>query len=133
MDVARREHFGHHRGLNMQSLSGRESDHVELRHWDGSLDPAVIQTQVKMSGAMVAAAQRASVAGGGPVLPREPVGSRARRAMVTRGSSRRRLTSEELREESTTARSFIDSLFTRREDKKQVAALYAVTNWMKHS
>lgn len=129
---ARMNTNGHGYGLNYQSVSGSSSDHVEIRHWDGTLNAATIQTQVKVSAALVAAAERnGSVSGGVARRTREPVGSHARRLAAVKGRSRRALTSQELAEDSATTRSFIDTLFTRREDKAQVAALFAITKWTK--
>ncbi len=121
--------LGHHLGLNLQHVHGTAGDHPEFRHWDGSLDPAVIQAQIKMSVAMVEAARRNSHV---PTnRQKEPLGTRHKRQRLLLGRSRRQLTFEEGREDSTTARSFIDTLFTRREDKKQIAALFAITQWTK--
>ncbi len=44
--------------LNLSSVNGSNSDNVEFRVWDASLDPAVIQRQVSLSVAMVEAARR---------------------------------------------------------------------------
>ena len=124
----RASNYGHQLALNVQSVNGRESDHPEFRHWDGTLDPAIIQTQVKISAAMVAAAERNGTLGV-EAMPREPVGSHARRQV----GRVRQLSGEALAADSATARSLADTLFTRREDKKQFAALFAVTKWMKHT
>lgn len=129
----RRYHNGHHQSLNLQSVTGGPSDHVEIRHWDGTLDPGVIQTQAKISAGLVAAAERNGQAGtAGTIRPREIVGAHKARLEAVRGRSRRALTSDELREDSATARSFFDTLFNRKEDKAQAASLFAVTNWQKH-
>jgi hypothetical protein len=125
---ARWQHGSHGLGVNLQSVVGRDSDHAEIRHWDGTLDPAVIQTQVKISAAMVDAASR-NAALPGERRGREAVGSHAARLAQVRGRSRRALTSEELAEDSATARSLADTLFRRREDKAQFAALFAITKW----
>ena len=128
---ARREHNSHGLGVNLQSVGGGSSDHAEMRHWDGTLDPALIQAQVKVSAAMVAAAQRTGAAGGSPLREREPVGSHSRRMTALVGRSRRGLTSDELAADTATFRSFADTLFTRREDKAQLAALFAITKWQR--
>jgi hypothetical protein len=120
---------GHRNGLNLAGVRGGDTDHPEIRYWDGSLNAAVIQAQVKVSAGLVMAAERN--AGLGPSRRnRETVGSHASRLRAVRGSSpRRQLTSEELAEDTATFRSFADTIFSRREDKAQVAALFAVTNW----
>lgn len=129
IEAARAGTGTHGFGLNMAAVSGGGGDHPEIRHWDGTLDPSVIQAQIKVSAAMVEAAVRNGANGGSPLRRREPVGTHKARAAATFGNSRRALTSAELKEDSATARSFIDTLFTRREDKAQVAALFAVTKW----
>lgn len=129
--TARSYSSSHHVGLNFQSVTGSGSDHVEVRHWDGTLNAATIQTQVKISGALVAAAERNGSAAAPSTRPREHVGAHATRLTAVRGRSRRALTPEELREDTATVRSFVDTLFTRREDKAQVASLFAVTKWQR--
>jgi hypothetical protein len=130
---ARSRHNSHGLGVNLQSVGGRASDHAEIRHWDGTLDASVIQTQIKVSAAMMAAAERNGAVGGSRLRGREGVGSHARRMQAVVGRSRRALTSEELESDTATARSFADTLFTRREDKAQFAALFAVTKWNRSS
>lgn len=128
----RMRHAGHQYSLNLQSVQGRESgDHAEIRHWDGTLDPGVIQTQIKVSGALVAAAERNGPVAAADPRTREPVGAHAERLSRLKGRSRRQLTAEEMREDSATTRSLLDTLFTREVDKKQAAALWAVTSWVK--
>ena len=119
-------------GMNLAGVRGGESDHPEVRYWDGTLNPAVIQAQVKVSAGLVMAAER-NASLGQSRRNREPVGSHNNRLAAVRGRSRRALTSEELSEDSATVRSFMDTLFTRREDKAQAAALFAVTKWQRRS
>lgn len=128
LHTVQRAAYGHNSGLNLQHVSGSGGDHPEMRHWDGTLDPSVIQAQVKMSVGLVKAAERNQTV---PATRRkEPVGSHYKRLKAVVGGSRRKLTSEELREDSATVRSFADTLFKRPEDKAQVAALFSVTKWM---
>jgi len=128
---AQRYNNSHNFAVNLQSVSGRGSDHAEIRHWDGSLSAPAIQTQIKVSvAAMVAAERNAASHGTGPMV-REPLGAHARRLAAVVGRSRRALTSDELRDDTATARSFADTLFTRREDKAQFTALFAVNKWTK--
>lgn len=117
----------HSSGLNLAHTSGGDNDHPEFRHWDGTLDPNVIQAQAKLSVAMAFAAKRLD---GQPVTrKKEPVGSHHKRLFAIRGRSRRALTSDELRDDSATTRSFIDTLFKRPEDKAQIASLFHITKW----
>ena len=128
LDEVRRVASGHNGGLNMFGATGRQSDHVEFRQWDGSLNPAVIQAQVQMSTAMVDSAYRQAWGPSGG-LGRESVGSHDTRLRSLLGRSRRQLTSEELEEDTGTARTFIDSLFNNRADKARMASLFAVNSW----
>lgn len=119
-------------GVNLNGVQGEQSDHPEIRYWDGTLDPAAIQAQIKISAGLVQAAERNGALGASR-RNREEVGSHKKRLAVVVGRSRRALTSEELSEDTTTYRSFVDTLFTRREDKAQAAALFAVTKWQARS
>ena len=123
----------HALGLNMQAMHGTAADHVEMRHWDGSLDPAVIQVQIKTSLAVVDAAQR-NAGKNIPKIPREPIGSHAARTAVPGKRSHKvpaPLAGDELRADSATFRRLADTLFSRAADKEQFAALYAVTRWQR--
>jgi hypothetical protein len=103
-------------------------DHPEFRIFDSTLDAAAMQAQVKLSVAMTHAAAR--IAGDAPTQrTKEELGSHARRAKA-RGS-RRRMTSDELKDDTATFRSLLDTLFTREQDKAQMTALFANTKWNK--
>lgn len=127
------DHHGHNRGLNLQAVRGDTTDHIEFRHWDATLNPAMIQAQVKMSAALTVAAQRIASEYGTTARPREPLGSHRNRNHDLLGNSRRRLTDEEQAADTATARSFIDTLFTRREDKAQIAGLFGITRWQRRT
>ena len=104
---------------------GDSSDHAEFRFWDGSLNPSVIQSQIKMSLAMTEAAFRDQ-----DYTPtgHTPFGSTRRRNHEQHGTSRR-LTGEDWRASTEGVRNFADRLFRRREDKAQLAAMFATTKW----
>ena len=123
----REENSSHYVGVNMQSLNGRNSDHVEFRMWDGSLDPGVIQTQVKVSLGLTDAAFR----GRGTPQPgtAEPVGTH--RAYNARTGNEGRLTGEAWRDNTHSFRRLADALFRRDQDKAQATALFAVTRWQR--
>ena len=125
----RRWQGGRTRIVNMTSVSGGEKDHVELRIWDSTLDPGTMQAQVGMSLAMAAAAER-NAAKGGTNRPKEPLGAHEMR-MKARG--RRRIRPEDLQEDTATFRSFADMLYSKKEDKQQLVALFAATKWNKAS
>ncbi|MEV5328893.1 amidoligase family protein [Nonomuraea sp. NPDC052634] len=113
----------HHAALNLSAVNGSRRDHVEFRMWDGSLDPAIIQAQVKVSLALVEAAFRTAALGLSPNAGRrEPAGSHA--ALRRLGSA------PDLTEAgSLSFRLLMDELFWRASDKEQLTALYAITRW----
>ncbi|TDE20490.1 hypothetical protein E1295_47120 [Nonomuraea mesophila] len=110
--------------LNLEAVRGSARDHVELRLWDGSLDPAVIQSQVKVSLALVEAALRTAALGDLPNGGRhDEVGAHAELFahdpaldVTERGSL--------------SFRTLMDELFWRAADKEQLTALYAATRWL---
>lgn len=118
--------------LNFHGVSqweDNQNDHPEFRIFDSTLDTGVMQTQIKMAVAMThAAARNASAEVGGTLRKKEPVGSHFTLAKL-RG--RRKPTEDEIREDTGTFRSFVDTLFSRAEDKKQMTALFAATKWCK--
>ena len=127
MNDARRWQGGRTKALNLQSVQGGSGDHVEFRVFDSTLDAGAMQSQIKLAVAMTQAAP-AVAAKGGTTRSKEQLGAHAQRAAV-RG--RRRLTSDDLKEDTATLRSLLDTLFTRREDKAQLTAVFANTKWAK--
>lgn len=118
------------RALNFNGVrldDGFASSHPEFRIFDASLDAGTIQSQVKVAVAMTHAAAR-NAANGGTARGKEEMGAHAER-LKARG--RRRPTEDDLKEETATFRSLMDSLFTRAVDKEQVTAVFANTNWVK--
>lgn len=109
------EGFGessHYVAVNM-----RNPRTVEFRYFNGSLDPRQIQTNVKLSCALVNAAGRMRQPEQAENLGSAPYhsisGDRARAEEQTHGSVRR----------------FLDRLFTRAQDKLSVLWLYATSRW----
>ncbi|MCA1702142.1 MAG: hypothetical protein LC808_02275 [Actinobacteria bacterium] len=121
-------HGSHGLGMNFAAAhSGRASDHVEFRMWDSSLDPGVIQTQVKVSLGMTQAALASR--GGAAPGPAEPIGThRAANAELGRGG---RLRGEAWQRDTHGFRRLVDRVFTRDVDKTQATALFAVTRWQR--
>jgi hypothetical protein len=144
--------FTSHRvGLNFGAVTGSNSDHVEFRMWDGTLDPAAIQTQVKLSLAMTEAAFRADA--GVFRGNSEPLGTHRQSSTRTRTTTRNqspaqvqvqvqvqgqggdtgtgegRLSGEAWEQDTSSFRNFVDTLFTRAQDKEQLTSLFAVTKW----
>lgn len=102
------------------------TDHPEFRIFDSTLDPAVMQSQIKLAVAMTHAAAR--IADGVPtVRNKEQLGAHLER----RKNKRRAMNTEEIIADAATFRSFMDTLFTRAEDKAQLTALFAATKWVK--
>ena len=102
-----------------------QGDHPEFRIFDSTLDAGAMQAQIKLAVAIThAAARNAELA---PTQrPKEELGSHARRA---RARGRRRMTSEELAEDTATFRSLLDTLFRRDVDKDQMTHLFALNKW----
>ena len=119
---------GRYSSINFAGVRGDQTDHPEFRLFDSTLDPGAMQAQIKVAVAMTQAANR-QAGSGGTARRRETWGSHAERASA-RGS-RRRLTDEEFDADSATTRSLLDTLFRRREDKAQLAAVFAHTKWSK--
>ncbi|MGW4791872.1 hypothetical protein ACWEPC_05570 [Nonomuraea sp. NPDC004297] len=98
--------------LNLSSVVGTDNDHVEFRHNDGHLDPSIIQARIKLAVAMV----NYALHGGEYLPPRDQLGIHL----------------EHDASPEQDAASFIDmvnTLFTRRADKEQLTALFAITQW----
>ncbi|MBB5782894.1 NUDIX domain-containing protein [Nonomuraea jabiensis] len=115
---------GRKSAVNMESMKGTAKDHVEFRLWDGSLDPAVIQSHVKVSLAQAEAAFRNAALGRLPNLGRlDRLGTHAERAKQDPGLD---LTEGG----SLSFRFLMDELFWRAADKEQLTALFAATRWV---
>ncbi|WP_327102846.1 hypothetical protein [Nonomuraea glycinis] len=120
----RHRNSGHDSAVNMNAMRGSSKDHLELRLWDGSLDPAVIQSQVKVSLALVEAAFRNATSGDLPNRGRpDPLGTHAE--LFTDPAQDR------TERGSLSFRSLMDEIFWRAADKEQLTALYAATRWMR--
>ena len=118
------------RAINLNGVVMNEDykkSHVEFRVFDGTLDAGAIQSQIKLSVAMTNAAARAADEGG-TTRKKEPIGVHAER-VKSRG--RRRPTEEDVKEETSTFRSLLDTLFTRKSDKDQLVKIFAANEWVK--
>jgi hypothetical protein len=128
--AVRRWHGSRTRSLNFNSVYMDENSaksHVEFRIFDSTLDAGAMQTQIKLAVAMTNAAARAAETGG-TTRKKEPIGVHSERAKL-RG--RRRPTEEDAKEETSTVRSLLDTLFYRKADKEQAVKLFAGTEWVK--
>ncbi|MEV0148008.1 MULTISPECIES: hypothetical protein [unclassified Nonomuraea] len=94
--------------VSMTTVSGRVDDHVQFRLFDGTLEPGVIQAQVRLTLAMADGAPSGLGEGLSPELA---------------GHHR------EHGDDSTSFRRLLDELPLREIDKEQLISLYAITNW----
>ncbi|MEV0402857.1 amidoligase family protein [Actinoallomurus sp. NPDC050550] len=119
---------GHNIAVNMSGMhEGKQSDHIEFRLWDGSLDPAVIQTRVKLSLAITEAAFRHADG----LLPpngglRDPLGAHLEERRLGADHEHPQGTGPA---ESLSFRRLMDDIFYRAVDKEQATALFAMTRW----
>ncbi|GHG22729.1 amidoligase family protein [Streptomyces filamentosus] len=119
----------HGQAVNLSGARrGGQSAHGEFRLWDGSLNPSVIQTQVKLSLGMAAAAVRQDTAVSGP---RMELGSHREQRRQAGLGQRRRLSGDDWRTTTANFRNLVDSLFQRPEDKAQATALFHETRWQR--
>ncbi|GAA3090438.1 hypothetical protein GCM10020001_001930 [Nonomuraea salmonea] len=118
-----RQNHLHRSAVNMGGMTEDTKGHIEFRMWDGSLDPAVIQAQVKVSLAVVEAAFRTAALDLPPNAGvREEPGTHA--GLRSLGSA------PDLTEAgSLSFRMLMDEIFWRAADKEQLAALFAATRW----
>lgn len=126
---ANRGQFGHGLGLNLQSVQGRTSDHVEFRTFDATLNPAVIQTQAKIAMFMTEGATR-----GGSTVPNENATTLGER--LNSNPRRGALTGAAWNESTHGFRSFLDRFVPTVTENpadnphmRQLVALFALTKW----
>ena len=113
--------------LNFANLKGDATDHVEFRVFDGTLNAAAIQAHIKLAVTMTHAANRNSQ-NGGTSRWKEPQGSHYRKREDLLQENK--LEKYSLEEETGTLRSFLDTLFSDREDKKQFLSLFSNNEWI---
>lgn len=125
----------HGYGLNFEGTSKKQfmKSNIEFRMWDGTLDPAAIQQQVKVSAAITDYAERSVIENKGskkPTEARKKIGhgrEKEKQALTKVGSKTH--TAESFTEANSHVGEFLDKIFRRNEDKAGVAALFALTNW----
>ena len=113
--------------FNLREAEG-EGGHLEFRSPDGSLEPPVTETHMKLGVALIAASMRPETTQKIKNLPLEPLGTHKTRREAS-GAARRNLTGEEWEEDTRSFRQLIDLLFTSQKDKEQMVTLFAMTNW----
>lgn len=121
---------GHGVALNMQSVSGRDSDHIEFRTFDSTLNPSIIQTHIAMSVLMVEGALRGTSVPA-PAEGKAPLGER-----LDLNPRRRALVGEAWDETTLGVRKFIDEFIPQKDSNvsdnpliTQVVSLFAMTKW----
>jgi Putative amidoligase enzyme/KTSC domain len=114
-------HGGHNVALNIADSNQGSASHVEFRHWDGSLDPAVVQARIMLSAAMV---HRASQVESGPVESINDIPVQRERRGI--GHHYRSIGQDG---EHTGFVQLQNEMFTRPEDRERLASLYANTKW----
>lgn len=131
--TARRAHTGHHLGLNLQSVAGSTSDHVEFRSMDSTLNPAVMQAQIGMAVYLAAGATRPGTADLNPSANHTPVGSR-----LDANPTRENLTGDAWNESTASFRRFIDRFVpgngvdeSENPRIRQMVSLFASTKWQR--
>lgn len=106
--------------VNYGHAAGNSSDRVEFRVFDSTLDPGAMQAQARLAVGLVHAAETTA---GRPVsTQRERWGDHQRRASSA-------VDGPDALQDSGTVRSLIDLVARRREDKAQLAAVFANTRW----
>lgn len=129
-NAMRRRHWQRTAILNISGAKvddDYKSSHVEFRMFDATLDPAVMQNQIKLALNMTDAADR--IAGqGGTQRPKESLGDHAERLKL-RG--RRKAKKEDIEKETSTFRSLLDTLYQNRADKDNAIRIFAANQWVK--
>ncbi|MBT2226184.1 amidoligase family protein [Nonomuraea sp. NEAU-A123] len=101
--------------INVQSVEGGRTDHTEVRLPDGSLDPGVIQTQIKLALGTVGLALRLGD-------DQFPLNHDVKDVAGNHTEHRKRLDYSSYLE-------LADHLYHRAADKAQLTALFAITRW----
>lgn len=115
-------HCGHHLALNFAGVRRVGDDnHIELRLWDSSLDPGVIQVQVRLSVGLADAARRPGE-GEDDKSGARPLGAHWQARESPDGHTL---------DDTGDFRRLVDRAMRREEDKVQAAALFAVTSWQR--
>lgn len=105
----------------------QSSTRVEVRIFDGTIDPGRIQASAKLSLGMVNAAVR------GAEVPRDAERAGTHRSRNVGANGRmRRLRGAEWEADTASFRQFADTLFSRAEDKKQLTYAFAASRWQAH-
>lgn len=108
-----------YRSINLVPFTGGVRDAIEIRAFNGSLTPGVIQANVKVAAGLIHTAERSSIRGS--EFQATTPSSRKRGELINefRNSSR---------DEATMIR-FVDTYFTRKSDKEHILSVMAKNEW----
>lgn len=107
------------RGINLTNLANpNKPNTIEFRYFNGSLDPAQIQNNVKIANGIITASEKARIQNNnsetmkrrGNILREEPYENRNR-------------------QDHSMIRSFVDIFFTRKKDKDEILKVYSKNTW----
>lgn len=108
-------------GINLTNIyQENKPKTVEFRYFNGSLDPSVIQANVKIANGVIMAAQKART--------RDTREEPTTESFKKRGQLLREHTYEQDRS-NTTIKKFVDIMFSRKKDKDAILGLYARNSW----
>lgn len=113
----------HSSAINMEASGVGMKSHTEIRLWDGTLDPKLVQMQVMLTAAMTeVAAQRVNSSSGesfkfSPQSEMMPLGTALESTFDTD------------EEETAKFREMLDRYFPRAADRKRFIGLWAMTRW----
>lgn len=125
--LATMQRLGNHQMINFTKVlrSGRR-EAIEYRLWDGSLDPSVMQAQVKLSLALTDAGLRGVEPP--PVTESKKLGFHKDLSRTLRAGART-LSGDNWETITSQTRQFLDTYLPKDVDKEQMVHLFAYTNW----
>jgi hypothetical protein len=106
-------------GINLTNIADpNKPNTIELRYFNGSLDPAQIQANVKISNGIITAAQKARTRS-------NPSETMKRRGEMLRDEQYENSN----RQDHSMIKNFVDIFFTRKQDKDHIIGVYAKNTW----
>lgn len=119
-ELARRvSNNNRYHGINLTNISNHRSPTVEFRYFNGSLDPAQIQANVKIANGVIVAAEKARI---GEESPSQAMRRRGQILKDEPYQSRNR-------EDHSMIKKFVDIFFTRKSDKDSIIGVYSKNTW----
>lgn len=117
--------------LSAEDVNAQGYGRVEFRIFDGSLDAALIQTNVKIATAFLRAATNPALDDALAHMPNRPLGfhRQADWRKDEEGNRVNVLRGEAWKSDTLAIRQFVDMLFTENSDKEQVISLFAMNDW----